>query len=141
VVVTDNQAVRAGDLLVKLDDRDYRAVLAKATAAVEAKEATLANLEATRHLQQAMVAQASARVAAANAEIVRARDDESRYRLLSSRGAASVQLLQKADADYKKALASGQEAGAAGTAAQGEVDGIDAERRQTRAALAEASAE
>src|SRR5882724_1975274 len=70
VVVTDNQAVRAGDPLVKLDDRDYRAVLAKATAAVEAKEATLANLDATRRLQEAMVAQASARVAGAYAEIV-----------------------------------------------------------------------
>src|SRR6266566_9684802 len=32
VAVTDNQAVHAGDLLVKLDDRDYRVVLAKATA-------------------------------------------------------------------------------------------------------------
>ena len=35
VAVTDNQAVHAGDLLVKLDDRDYRAALAKAVAAVE----------------------------------------------------------------------------------------------------------
>ena len=34
VAVTDNQAVHAGDLLVKLDDRDYRAALAKAAAAV-----------------------------------------------------------------------------------------------------------
>ena len=29
VAVTDNQAVHAGDLLVKLDDRDYRAALAQ----------------------------------------------------------------------------------------------------------------
>src|SRR6202047_1669238 len=29
VAITDNQAVRAGDLLVKLDDRDYRAALAE----------------------------------------------------------------------------------------------------------------
>ena len=141
VVVKDNQAVRAGDLLVKLDDRDYRAALAKATAAVEAKQATLANLDATRRLQQAMVAQATARLGATNAEIVRARDDEGRYRQLSSRGAASVQLLQKADADYQKALASGQEAGAAVAAAERRLDVIDAERRQTLAALAEANAE
>src|SRR5271169_4798135 len=38
VAVTDNQAVHAGDLLIKLDDRDYRAALAKATAAVAAQE-------------------------------------------------------------------------------------------------------
>ena len=47
VAVTDNQAVHAGDLLVKLDDRDYRAALAKAVAAVAGQQATLANLEAT----------------------------------------------------------------------------------------------
>jgi membrane fusion protein, multidrug efflux system len=141
VVVTDNQPVRAGDLLVKLDDRDYRAALAKATAAVDAKHATLANLDATRRLQEAMVAEATARVVATDAEIVRARDDATRYRQLSSSGAASVQGLQKANADYQKALASGQEAGAARTAAERRLDVIDAERQQTRAALAEAIAE
>src|SRR5262249_59643190 len=73
VVVTDNQPVRAGDLLVKLDDRDYRAALAKATAAVDAMQATLANLDATRRLQEAMVAEATARIVATDAEIVRAR--------------------------------------------------------------------
>jgi membrane fusion protein (multidrug efflux system) len=48
VAVTDNQKVRAGDLLVKLDDRDYRAALDKAIAAVGGQTATLANLAATR---------------------------------------------------------------------------------------------
>ena len=56
--MTDNQAVHAGDLLVKLDDRDYRALLAKAVAAVAGQQATLANLEANRLLQQAVIAQA-----------------------------------------------------------------------------------
>jgi multidrug resistance efflux pump len=65
VLVTDNQTVRAGDLLVKIDDRDYRAALDKATGAVEAERAALANLDATRRLQEAMIAQAEAEVAAA----------------------------------------------------------------------------
>src|SRR6202049_549687 len=69
VSVTDNQAVRAGDLLVKLDDRDFRAALAKASASVAAQQATLANLDATRRLQEAMIAQAKAEVAAADAEV------------------------------------------------------------------------
>ena len=73
VAVTDNQAVHAGDLLVKLDDRDYRAALARATAAVAGQQATLANLDATRRLQQAMIAQAEAEIAATEAEIARAR--------------------------------------------------------------------
>jgi membrane fusion protein, multidrug efflux system len=71
VTVTDNQAVHAGDLLVKLDDRDYRAALDKAAAAVAAAQATLANLDAVRRLREAMVAQAEAEVAAADAEVAR----------------------------------------------------------------------
>src|SRR5207237_6120009 len=79
VAVTDNQAVHAGDLLVKLDDRDYRAALAKANAAVAAQEATLANLDATRRLQASMIAQAEAEVAAADAEGARSRFDVVRH--------------------------------------------------------------
>src|SRR5713101_6927765 len=45
VAVTDNQAVHAGDLLVKLDHRDYKAALARAVAAVAGQQATLANLD------------------------------------------------------------------------------------------------
>ena len=63
----DNQTVRAGDLLVKIDDRDYRAALDKATGAVEAERVALANLYSTRRLQEAMIAQAEAEVAAAEA--------------------------------------------------------------------------
>ena len=70
VAVTDNQAVRAGDLLVKLDDRDYRAALAKATAAVAAQHAALANLDAARRLQESMIAQEEAEITAADAEVV-----------------------------------------------------------------------
>ncbi|HEY2110409.1 MAG TPA: biotin/lipoyl-binding protein, partial [Dongiaceae bacterium] len=72
VAVTDNQAVHAGDLLVKLDDRDYKAALARATAAVAGQQATLANLDARRQLQQAIIDQAQAELAATAAEIARA---------------------------------------------------------------------
>ncbi|MGA2869164.1 MAG: biotin/lipoyl-binding protein, partial [Verrucomicrobiota bacterium] len=74
--VTDNQQVHAGDLLLKLDDRDYRATLAKADAAVAVQQATLQNLDATRHLQEAMVAQAQAEITASDAEVVRTHDDQ-----------------------------------------------------------------
>ncbi len=43
VAVADNQAVHAGDLLVKLDDRDYRAALDKAEGAVAAQQAATAS--------------------------------------------------------------------------------------------------
>ncbi len=76
VAVVDNQAVHAGDLLVKIDDRDYRAALAKAEGAVAAQQATLANLDATAKLQQAVIAQARASVNATSADTVRAHEDQ-----------------------------------------------------------------
>jgi membrane fusion protein (multidrug efflux system) len=140
VAVTDNQRVSAGDLLVKLDDRDYRAARSRAEAAAEAQRATLANLEATRRLQLAIIDQARAGISAAQAEVKRTRDDEARFRDLSAHSAASVQVFQKAEADYKEALAQDQRSRAAAEAAQRQLDVIDTQKRQTEAALNEATA-
>jgi membrane fusion protein, multidrug efflux system len=140
VAVTDNQQVAAGQLLVKLDDRDYRAALARAEAAADAQRATLENLEATRRLQLAVIAEAHAGVTAANAEVTRAHDDAVRFRDLSAHSAASVQVFQKADADYKEALAQSEKTRATVDAAQRQLDVIDTQKRQTQAALAEAAA-
>lgn len=140
VAVSDNQAVQAGDLLVKLDDRDYRAALARAEAAAEAQRATLANLDATRRLQLAIIEQARASVSAAEAEVKRSHDDEARFRDLSAHSAASIQVYQKAEADYKEALAQDQKSRAAEAAAERQLEVIDTQKRQTQAALAEAVA-
>ena len=140
VAVTDNQRVQAGDLLVKLDDRDYRATLARVEAAADAQRATLAKLEATRRLQLAIIAQAHAGIVAADAEVTRTHDDEVRFRDLSEHSAASIQVFQKADADYKEAVAQAQKSRAAVDAAERQLDVIDTQKRQTEAALAEATA-
>jgi membrane fusion protein (multidrug efflux system) len=138
VAVTDNQAVRAGDLLVKLDDRDYRAALAKAVAAVAGQ---LANLEANRLLQEAVIGEAEAELTATAAEIARSKSDVERYRSLAQDHAASVQRWQQADADYQKALAGDARARAALTGAQRKLDVIDTQKQQAMAALAGASAD
>jgi membrane fusion protein (multidrug efflux system) len=140
VAVTDNQKVEAGQLLVKIDNRDYKAALTRVEAAAEAQRATLANLEATRHLQLALIAQAHAGIAAADAEVSRTRDDEARFRELSAHSAASVQVFQKAEADYKEAVAQAQKSRAAVDAAERQLEVIDTQKRQTEAALAEAVA-
>ena len=141
VAVTDNQAVHTGDLLIKLDDRDYRAALAKANAAVAAQEATLANLDATRRLQDSMIAQAEAEVAAAEAEVARSRFDIMRYSQLASNQYASLQRFQQADADNKKATAAVEKARAALAAARLRLDVIDTQKQEARAARDQAIAE
>ena len=141
VMVTDNEAVHAGQLLVQLDDRDYRAALQKAEGAVAAQRALLANLDATRSLQQAVIAQAQAGLSSTQAESARAREDQQRYRNLVAKAAVSLQSEQKADADYMQAVAAGQKAQAVLLAQQREVDVIATRRQQAEAALAQAIAE
>ena len=141
IAVTDNQEVKAGDLLVKLDDRDYRAQLARAEANVAAQEAALTNREATRRLQTAVIEQASAEIAAAGAEATRTQYDLDRYRTLSAVRFASIQRFEQADADYKKAAAAERKAQAALQAAQRQLEVIDSEKRQIGAALEQAKAE
>ncbi|WP_158743837.1 HlyD family secretion protein [Acidisphaera sp. L21] len=141
VPITDNQNIHAGDLLVKLDDRDYRAALDKAEAAVAGQQAALANLDATRRLQVSVIAQTQAKLTATAAEIARARFDVERYRQLSQDNFASVQRFQQADADGKKANAQDTEARAAVDAATRQLDVIDSQRRQIQAGLAGAMAD
>jgi membrane fusion protein, multidrug efflux system len=140
VAITDNQEVRAGDLLVKLDDRDYRAQLAHAEASVVAQEAALSNLEANARLQQAVIAQASAEITATAAELERAQHDVDRYRALAESRDASLQRFQQADADYKKAIAADRKARAALEAAERQLDVIGTQKQQAHAALDEAIA-
>jgi len=141
LAVTDNQPVHAGDLLIKLDDRDYRAALTRADAEVAVQKAALVNLDAARNLQGAVVAQAQAGVAAADAEITRTHDDQVRARNLQASGVESTQEFQKADADYKEAIAAGEKARATLTAARRQLEVIAAQKQQARAALDAAIAE
>jgi len=141
VAVTDNQAVRAGDVLVRIDDRDYRAALAKAEGAVAAARATLANVGANRRLQDAVIGQARAEVVAMAAEVSRAALDVARYRQLASSQFASAQRFQQADADHKKGAAAADKAAAALAAAERQLDVIDTQQQQAAAALAQAIAE
>src|SRR2546430_7972017 len=62
VKVSDFQSVRKGDLLVQLDDDDYRAQVAQASAAVEAAKAAIENNRRQKQLQQAKVDRAVAGV-------------------------------------------------------------------------------
>lgn len=141
VLVTDNQQVHAGDLLARIDDRDYRAALAKAQGAVASQQALLANLDARDRLQQAVIAETKAGVAAVDAETVRARDDQARYASLVAKSAVSIQSSQKADADYKQSLANGQKAKAGVEAAQRQLDVIATQKQQAQASLTQAIAE
>ena len=140
LVVTDNQFVHAGDLLARIDVRDYQADLQKAGGAVAAQQAALANLRATATLQQALIAKAQAGVDAAVAEEARAREDFLRHQDLVRRSAVSLEAAQRADSTEKAAVASLARARAEVLAAQRQLDVIATQRLQAEAALEQASA-
>ena len=81
VLVSDNQPVRAGQVLARIDDRDLRTALDAAHADVAAADATVANLDARISLQGAEIAQAQAAVDATEARLAFARADAERYRV------------------------------------------------------------
>jgi membrane fusion protein, multidrug efflux system len=140
VAVRDNQHVRAGDLLAVIDDRDYRAELAKAEATVREQEATLANLDASAQLQAAVIDQARAKTASTAAERQRADADGVRARNLVKRNVVSEQDFEQVDATAAKARADDDAAKAALVAAQRQIVVIETEKRQAQAALAQARA-
>jgi membrane fusion protein (multidrug efflux system) len=139
--VTDNQAVHAGDLLAQIDDRDYRAQLERSNALEDAQQSALKNLDAAAQLQAAVIDEASARVDAAAAEKRRADADELRSRSLSDTRAMSKQDFEKYDANAAKAAAEERGAKAALVAAQRQLTVIATQRKQSEAALAQATAE
>jgi len=138
--VTDNQFVHAGELLVRIDARDYHAALDQANGEVDAQAAALANLEATAALQESVIAQAQADITAAQAEAVRARDDAVRYKALSSRASVSVESAQRAEASDAIAAANALKAKAQLQAAQRELAVIGTQKKQVAAALEQAQA-
>jgi membrane fusion protein (multidrug efflux system) len=141
VTVVDNQAVKAGDLLLKLEDRDYRAQLARAEASVAAQRAAIANIEASRRMHQAVIEQASATVAGAAAELARTKYDFDRYRTLSADQFATRQRFEQAEAEHEKARAADRRTRAALDAAERQLEVNDTQQQQAQAALDQALAE
>lgn len=141
VLVSDNQRVKTGDLLIRLDSRDYRASLAKAEGAVAAEEALLANLDATEQLQHAVISQARAGIDATAAEMTRSRDDNARYKRLVGSSAVSVESAQRAEAGFKTAQALNTRAQAELLATQRQLQVIATQKLQAKAALLQARAE
>jgi membrane fusion protein (multidrug efflux system) len=141
VAVTDNQQVHAGDLLIKIDDRTYRAALTKARAAVAGDVAALANLDAQEVLQHAMIAEAAADVTAAQAQTRLAGANQSRYARLAASQAGTVQESQTANMNYTQANAAIAKSQAALAAATAQIAVIETQKAEAKAALAGAVAD
>ncbi|SDM08198.1 membrane fusion protein, multidrug efflux system [Modicisalibacter muralis] len=91
VAVDDNQLVSRGQVLVRLDDSDYRARVAQAEAQQAVAAAELVRAKRQLALNEAAIDEAKAQVDAANAEVERARQHLARSQSLASRQFVSRQ--------------------------------------------------
>jgi membrane fusion protein (multidrug efflux system) len=140
VLVNDNQPVTAGQLLAKIDDRDFRAALSQAQADVAAAEAAVRNLDAQIALQQPVIDQGTADIAAAEANLKFAQEEQARYDGLMKTGSGTVQRAQQTDAALRASNAQLQHAKAGLLAAERKVDVLTTQRAQAVAQRDRASA-
>nr|WP_153437748.1 HlyD family secretion protein [Sinorhizobium terangae] len=140
VEVKDNQAVRTGDVLFRIDDRDYRARLAQTEANVAAAEAHLTNVDAETELQHAMIRQAEAQRRSAVAELDLATKAYDRRRELIRSNTISQAHVDESDAARTRAEASVSAAAATLEAQQQRIAVLAAQREAAVAAVAQARA-
>jgi membrane fusion protein (multidrug efflux system) len=140
VLVGDNQPVKAGQLLAKIDDRDFRTALDQANADVAASEAAVRNLDAQLALQQPVIEQGTADVAAAEANLKFAQEERARYDDLMKSGSGTIQRAQQTDAALREKIAQLQHGKSGLLAAQRKVDVLTTDRAKAVAQLDHARA-
>jgi membrane fusion protein (multidrug efflux system) len=141
VPVTDNQHVAAGDVIARIDDRDYRTALAQAEAQVAAAEASIETIDAQLAVQQAQVAQSGAQVQQQQASLTYAEQQSARYGTLARDGWGTVQNAQQWTSQQRQAEASLKSAQEAAVVAERQVAVLKAQRAGAQANLAQAIAQ
>jgi membrane fusion protein, multidrug efflux system len=116
VNVNDYQKVHKGDVLVQLEDDDYKAQVAQAVAGLEAAKAALENNRRQRELQDAKIDRALAGIDQANAQVTaaqagkeavqadvkRTREERARQEALFKTSSTTQQVVEKAVADEER---------------------------------------
>ncbi len=140
VTVQDFQHVKAGDLLVRLDDRIYRQRLEQAQAQVGVQEAALANNLQQRRSAQATIAQREASLQSSIAQGQKAAADLKRNQALVTDGSVSRSELDVARAADAQARAAIAEARAAVQIAREDLQTVIVNRDSLTAQVANAQA-
>jgi len=133
VLVTDNQHVHAGQLLIQLDQRDYQTALEHAQGALQARMAAVESLRAQYALQQSTIRKQEADLVAKKAQATFAAQDAVRYRVLGQTNYGSRQ-------NEERASALERESQSAVAAAQAALEGAHQELKVLEAQIVEADA-
>jgi membrane fusion protein, multidrug efflux system len=141
VPVTDNQHVAAGDVIARIDERDYRVALALAQAQAAAAQASIENVDAQIDVQQAQVASSQAQLQQDQAKLVFARQEAARYRTLTKEGWSSHQTGDLAASQLTQQQAAVESGQANLKVAQRQFESLKAQRDSAVASLEQAKAQ
>ncbi len=140
VYVVDNQIVKANDPLVRIDLRNYQALLNQQDATVEARDADIKAAEKSDHPGRSHREQAEAQLVGAQANAKFARDEADRYKGLRDAGVETDQRYAQAINERNQTAASVLGAQANVKVAQRQLETLRSQMNQVRAQLAAAKA-
>src|SRR3984885_10136134 len=141
VPVTDNQHVAAGEVIARIDDRDYRIALEQAEAQVAAAQASIENISAQLEVQNAQINANQAQVDQTQAALVFAQQQAERYEHLEQTGYGTVQNAQQYTSQLHQQQAALQSAQATLRLAQRQIEALKAQHNSAVANLAQAKAQ
>lgn len=140
VLVRDFETVRAGQPLIRIDDRIYRQRVEQASASVSAQQATLANSEQAARSRAASLQAQEAAVANAQAQLQRAQADMNRVNDLVRDGSVSLRERDQTLAALRQAQAGVLQAKAARAIAVQDIRTVEVGRGGQQAGVSGAEA-
>ena len=138
--VDDNRSVKAGEVLARIDPRDYQTALDQARANVAAAQAAIDTLHQQIDQQMLVIEQGRHQVTSDQAALVFSQQDFQRYTQLAKDGWGTVQRSQQAQADIREKDATLQHDVAVVSAAQRQIGVFKAQVSQAAATLAQQQA-
>jgi multidrug resistance efflux pump len=139
--VRDNQFVHKNDLLMEIDQTNYKIAVSQAEASVQAAQANVQNIDAQMAVQQAQIRASQAQLDEAQAALVFAQQQSGRYKTLAQGGSSSLQNEQQFTSQLNEQEAAVKTALANLDLTQRQVESLKAQRMGVVAALAQASAQ
>jgi membrane fusion protein (multidrug efflux system) len=136
VLVDDNENVKPGQILARIDDRDLTIALAQAKADVAAARANVAGRLAALDVQQSVIDTAQADLVSDRANEAFAQQEDQRYAALATTGAGTRRSAEQAAAEIAEARAKVARDQASLTTAEKQVALLGANLSQAKATLA-----
>jgi membrane fusion protein (multidrug efflux system) len=140
VLVSDNEHVKAGQVVARIDDRDFQSALAQARGDLAAAEAAIENIEAQIVLQKSLIDQAKAALVSSEANLSFALSDAKRSKYLYSSGSGTLSRAEQTQSVGEQANAAVEASKAAVVAAEDKVPVLETQRNQAIAQMDRANA-